>query len=406
MKLLICCHPGYGHLNPSIALAKQLVSAGHHPIIASSAAMENSVRNTNINFANVGLNWSEAHVESTFPEISKLDENSKAKQMEELLWSISPRAVIPDLVDLIERDSPDLVIANGYDWSGALAAEKCGIPYVIASISARIPKMSYELLFWERYQALRREFGLSADPACKKREKFLELSFMPKSWALPNYQAHVNEHFVAPLFFDKHEKSDISWAPPTNGKPLIYVSFGTVTNQMTHLIQIIIEGLKEVNCEVLLSIGNNNSVSHFPSPPSNIQIVNYIPQSMVMPHVKACICHGGVSTTLAALAEGCPLLILPISADQPINANVCLLSGASIALNPKAFKETTPGLKQVNPETLTPEDIKVAIEELLTNPRYSLSAQKVQKEIQALPDISHAIRLIEEVAEQHISEPA
>ena len=52
-----------------------------------------------------------------------------------------------------------------------------------------------------------------------------------------------------------------------------------------------------------------------------------------MPHAAAMVAHGGAGTTLAALTAGVPLVLLPLSADQPINARRVAELGAGLALD-------------------------------------------------------------------------
>ena len=46
---------------------------------------------------------------------------------------------------------------------------------------------------------------------------------------------------------------------------------------------------------------------------------------------SAAVGHGGAGTTLSALAAGCPLVVVPLFADQPYNAVRVAVSGAGVA---------------------------------------------------------------------------
>jgi rhamnosyltransferase subunit B len=54
--------------------------------------------------------------------------------------------------------------------------------------------------------------------------------------------------------------------------------------------------------------------------PASILPVSYVPFHALFPRAAAVIHHGGIGTTAQALAAGVPQLILPISHDQPDNA--------------------------------------------------------------------------------------
>src|SRR5262249_52269853 len=56
------------------------------------------------------------------------------------------------------------------------------------------------------------------------------------------------------------------------------------------------------------------------------------PQPVVMPHAAAMVGHGGSGLTLAALAAGVPLALVPLFADQPYNAARVARLGAGVVL--------------------------------------------------------------------------
>ncbi len=67
---------------------------------------------------------------------------------------------------------------------------------------------------------------------------------------------------------------------------------------------------------------------------ANVIVERYIPQGDVLPLADAVVCHGGSGSTLAALAHGLPLVLVPAGADQFDNAAACVAAGAAIELQP------------------------------------------------------------------------
>ena len=59
-----------------------------------------------------------------------------------------------------------------------------------------------------------------------------------------------------------------------------------------------------------------------------------MPLSAVLPRCDAVLCHAGTGTTLAALAAGLPLVLVPQGADQFDNARACQRAGAARVLLP------------------------------------------------------------------------
>ena len=54
--------------------------------------------------------------------------------------------------------------------------------------------------------------------------------------------------------------------------------------------------------------------------PDNVRVERFAPQVEIMPLTSAVVCHGGSGTLLSTLAAGCPVVVIPLFADQPANA--------------------------------------------------------------------------------------
>jgi len=77
-------------------------------------------------------------------------------------------------------------------------------------------------------------------------------------------------------------------------------------------------------------------VAHLPNGgarPANVQIERYVPQKHLLPHCQLVVSHGGSDSVLGALAHGLPMVLLPIGADQPLNAVRCHALGVARVLD-------------------------------------------------------------------------
>ena len=72
--------------------------------------------------------------------------------------------------------------------------------------------------------------------------------------------------------------------------------------------------------------------------PSNVHVVESVPHGAVLPHVDLVITHGGHGTLIRALAGGVPVMVVPISRDQPDNAARVLYHHVGV----KASKRSSP----------------------------------------------------------------
>jgi zeaxanthin glucosyltransferase len=69
--------------------------------------------------------------------------------------------------------------------------------------------------------------------------------------------------------------------------------------------------------QLVLSIGNHLDPEQIGSLPSNTILVKRAPQLELLKRASVCITHAGLNTALEALAQGVPLVAIPVTVDQP-----------------------------------------------------------------------------------------
>jgi zeaxanthin glucosyltransferase len=69
--------------------------------------------------------------------------------------------------------------------------------------------------------------------------------------------------------------------------------------------------------QVVLSVGRNINPGELGPFPSNAIVVSIAPQIELLKRAALCITHAGLNTTLEALAEGVPMVAIPVGYDQP-----------------------------------------------------------------------------------------
>ncbi len=116
--------------------------------------------------------------------------------------------------------------------------------------------------------------------------------------------------------------------------PLVYFTLGTVFDMESgDLVARALAGLSALPVNVVATFGDR--IDAGPQPP-NVRIESHIPHGALLPHCDAVVSHGGSGTMIDALAAGVPQVVLPIGADQPLNAARCEALGAGIVLDPIA----------------------------------------------------------------------
>jgi MGT family glycosyltransferase len=80
----------------------------------------------------------------------------------------------------------------------------------------------------------------------------------------------------------------------------------------------ILEAVSEFpEMQVVLTVGRNLNPSDLGPIPSNTIAVRIAPQIELLKRAALCITHAGLNTALEALAQGVPMVAIPIGYDQP-----------------------------------------------------------------------------------------
>ena len=116
---------------------------------------------------------------------------------------------------------------------------------------------------------------------------------------------------------ENHAPIPLQWEK-LNGKPLIYASLGTLVNGLGHAYKTILEAVGKLSdVQVVLSIGTNINPDILEPMPQNTIMVRKALQIELLKRAALCITHAGLNTTLESLAQGVPMVAIPIAYDQP-----------------------------------------------------------------------------------------
>ena len=165
------------------------------------------------------------------------------------------------------------------------------------------------------------------------------------------------------------------------------MSFGTAVptdGYFPGLYRLVIDALAGVRARVLVTVGRHADPAELGALPANVHVERWVAQASVMPHAAAMVAHGGAGTTLAALAAGVPLVLLPLSADQPINARRVAELGAGLALD--GGPADVPRLA-------------AAVTRVLEEPGYRAAARRVAAEVGTLPPVEEAAADLSAIAQ-------
>jgi UDP:flavonoid glycosyltransferase YjiC (YdhE family) len=407
MRVLFTTNPGLGQLHPLLPLARALREAGHTVAFACAHAFCPKVEAEGFKVFEAGLDWLESDAEKTFPELRRLSlEEQQIWFLRDIFADAGGHLMARDVVKLAGHWSPDLILRSSFEFGGCVAAEKLGIPHATVGIGLFVRPEFLEPLIGDQLAYLRSLHGLQPYPALDMLYRHAYLGFVPPSYDASGLALPPTYHSFRPEFpAGANDRLPDWWDDLPPGRPVVHATLGTVFNRAAEIYRAIIEGLRDEPLNLVVGVGRNQNPADFGEQPPNVRIEQFLPHSLVLPRCDLLITHSGAGTTTQALSHGLPLLMIPLSADQPYQAARCEALGLGKVLRrPGAVRKSGDPLAN-NFETrwreLSPGVIRDSVREILGNPRYKASAVRTQAELAALPDTGQAVRLLEKLVRDY-----
>lgn len=431
------CQPGMGHFSPLVPLGKALQRRGVRVTVATAACFESRVREHGFDFLAAGLDFDESDLESSFPELFDQPEDRRARWLlENVFLDAGPRRMFDDLLPRMEEF--DLVVHNHYELGAQMAAEARGLPYVGVNVSFVVNREVMKIIQGRQMRRLRRRCGLEDDRQLGYIGRHLDIRLMPPGFTFlnamssPRFRSSLRAKLLALRGRQSPRalrmllvsavlgvvKRRVGGLPPSEkerfvdnrperaeprvlphwlrtmprDRPTVYVSLGSVFNSVyPKTFETILDGLRGKNLNVIVTTGPGVAADAFGEQPTNVYMKQFVPQELILPHVDLCINHGGFGSVMGALSHGVPLVVFPLSADQPIISGIIAAHGASVALPHEVERIDAEGAIGCLPRRITSAHVSRLVDEALGNPRYREAARAIAREIAALDGIDSVV---------------
>jgi UDP:flavonoid glycosyltransferase YjiC (YdhE family) len=373
MRILFTSLRSAGHFGPIEPFASGFARRGHDVLVAVHRAGVEMVRDHGLAATPLDSPPDELR-NAAFERAHGLGfEEAAALVAREVFASADPRAAFPSLVAAIERFRPDLVLHETGEFAAVLAAEATDVPVGRIAINGAAAERWFAEVAAGPVDALRRELGLEPDPAGDRILTGPGLTLVPAALEAPD-GAWELERFREPL--------PAAWPLPEwwdgDERPLVYLTLGSITGTTGFFPRVyreVIAGLATLDVRVLVTLGRGADPAQLGELPPSVHVERWIPQGEVMPHAAAMVCHGGGGTVRLGLAGGVPMVVLPLFADQPLNAAAVAATGAGLAVADAA-------------------DVAAATRRVLRAPRYRATARRIADEIASLPLAGEALERV------------
>ena len=359
-RIVFFCIPAHGHTNPTLGVVKELTGRGHEVLYYSYKPFREKIEAAGARF--ISCDDFDAEMHLTKEEAVRLGSDLK----------LSTRVLVDTTLSLdemvckeMERLQPDCIVADSMAVWGKAVAKKLGIPFVSSTTtfafnrhSAKVMKQSFRELF----------SMILAMPKIQKDIKRLQAKGYPVKNIL---EIISNDEFTDTIVYTSPEfqpssetfSDKYAFVGPIlrpaeqviakKREKLVYVSMGTVNNDMLPLYRTCIQALGKTKYQVILSVGSQVELAAFGTLPENVEVYPSVDQIAVLQQADVFLTHCGMNSVSEALSFGVPLLLLPKTKEQQGVAERVRQLGAGILL-----------------EDTSPETISSLVDTLLTDTVY------------------------------------
>ncbi len=333
MKAIVYNIFGLGHINPTLPLVKQLVDAGVEVIYHSSPERKELIELTGAVFRNYGY------------DSYKADDFNPGKNF--VLQTLpAARGLLPFLLAEIEKEKPDFLIYDSMAPWGKILSE-------ITGITAFCTVTTFALSL-ERKEKMLSRFKITPD-----EENFSAIQFFQDEYGVnlrledalgaynrnnivftskefnPPVENEQDFYFMGPSI--EREEDLSGFVIPHRSKKVITMSLGTLLREedpsvMDWYRELIKAFADDPDYELILAGGDLGEL------PMNVNSYEKIPQLFALRHSDVFIHHAGMNSLNEGLHFGVPMLVIPHSKDQFINAERLVESGKGLSLNRSQVK--------------------------------------------------------------------
>jgi zeaxanthin glucosyltransferase len=353
VKIGFISMPLTGHLNPMIALARKLQSRGHEIVFIGIPDVGPYASAAGLKFvpyceeelpagSSAGILAPAAKLHGT--EATRWTIQGAGRAMFQLASQHLPRVVAETgvqalVLDVIHMYLEVVAISLGIpyahvwpilniDFSGTTLPSV--LPGLYEDTSAARARNMKDLrqsdnAFFGIVQELAEHYaehvGLQLDwsnpSATISRHAAAVVSQTPAEFDLPGIPWPSEFHYAGP-FFDGAGREPIPFEwERLDGRPLVYASLGTLVNGIDGIYKTILSAVGRMpEIQVVLAKGANIELADLGHIPTNVIVVDKAPQLELLKRSSLCITHAGLNTTLESLAQGLPMVAIPIAYDQ------------------------------------------------------------------------------------------
>jgi MGT family glycosyltransferase len=209
--------------------------------------------------------------------------------------------------------------------------------------------------------------------------RLAQICQMPREFDFPRRGLPDTFHYVGPLRGADTRGDGFPWEL-LDGRPVVFGSLGTLQNSREPVFRAFAEACDGLGVQLVLSHGGGLTDEEASRLPGSPLVFRYVPQEQVLARATVTLTHAGLNTVLDSLANGVPLVTVPIAYEQPAIARRVEWHGCGESVR---FSRLSAGL------------VREMLRHVMERTVYRDAASRMQSAIRSAGGVTHAATIIE-----------
>ncbi len=388
--------PFHGHVNPTLPLMRELVRRGEDVIYFSSPAFEKVISATGARYR-------------AYENLGAFEQSRAATHIIHLgnLVADTTYALLPEVLSTVEAEKPDYMIFDMSAPWGGIASRRYGIP-ALASFphlpfywrtilnDRRVLRKGLQSIkpgygYWRKLQRqtakIVKDFKLRDPKDINVLSSSAELNIVFSTRYFQPYEQHFDESYiyVGPEIETNRQEAPLE-IKKDEGQLLIYIAVGTVYRASLQFFQHCLQAFDDRRYRVIMSVGRAVDPDDLGPVPKNFTIKQHVPQLAILQNADVFITHGGMNSISEAVYYGVPMIVVPNTIEQALNAVRVEQLHAGVYLEP---------------DRLSVEKLLQAVESVLGDPETCHGLEEIKRSFAEAGGVRRAADAIQTFKQHH-----
>ena len=382
--------PFHGHVNPTLPLIQELVKRGDEVNYFSTGAFEERIRSTGADYRG----YEHLYTFEGSRKVSHIVHHAS-------LVAEATYALLPQVLSAVEQERPDYLIFDMSAPWGEIASRRFNIPAVASfphlpfywrtilddwrvirkGLQSIRPGYGYWRQLRRQTARIVKHYQLRDPQDINVLSSSAELNIVYSSRYFQPYENHFDASYlyVGPEIDLKRQDEPFNISKHKQQK-LIYIAVGTVYQAKLDFFEKCLQAFDDQRFVVIMSVGRAVEPSLLEPIPENFSVAQFVPQLSVLKDADVFITHGGMNSISEAVMYGVPMIVVPNTVEQALNA---------------ARVEQLLGGVYLESHKLTVEQLQITADKMIADPAFRTGLKRIRHSFLDGGGVQRAAKAIE-----------